>query len=290
MTPSNVGIMKKEKSLYTLVLIALLTISAYFLADTVDAMIGRSLNANAAQEAVLPLDRDRPALQPRRDMSAYSSILERGLFGDGKAPSTGSGAGAAEVPTVNYKLIGTVEGEAFAGAVLEDTSGQAFYRINQKLPDGSDMVKIMRDKVIIRRSDGAMVNLEVVDDTKIVAVQPGANGGAGVRKLSDGKFMVDQKEVLASTENMSQILTQARALPYIQQGKTVGFTISEIIPGSIYEKIGLQNGDVIQRVNSQDVDDPAKFFQLYQGLKNERSIAIDLLRGGQPQTLNYDIR
>ncbi|HUI46537.1 MAG TPA: type II secretion system protein GspC [Nitrospirota bacterium] len=281
--------MKKEKSLYTLVFIALLTISAYFLADTVDALIGRSLNANAAQGAVLPLDRDRTAMQPRRDLSAYSSILERGLFGDGKAPSTGIGAG--EVPTVNYKLIGTVEGEAFAGAVLEDKSGQAFYRINQKLPDGSDLIKIMRDKVIIRRSDGATVNLEVVDDTKIVAVQqPGMNGGAGVKKLSDGKFMVDQKEVLASTENMGQILTQARALPYVEQGKTVGFRISEIIPGSIYEKIGLQNGDIIQRVNSQDVDDPAKFFQLYQGLKNERSIAIDLLRNGQRQTLNYDIQ
>jgi general secretion pathway protein C len=282
--------MKKEKSLYTLALVALLTISAYLLADTVDAMIGRSLNANATPGAVLPLDRDRPAMQ-RRDLSAYSSILERGLFGDGKAPSVGSAA--AEVPTVSYKLIGTVEGGSFAGAVLEDNSGQAFYRINQKLPDGSTMVKIMRDKVTIRRSDGATVNLEVVDDTKIVAVkqQPaGANGGVGVKKLSDGKFMVDQQEVLASTENMSQILTQARALPFIEQGKTVGFKLSEIIPGSIYEKIGLQNGDVIQRVNSQDVDDPSKFFQLYQGLKNERSIAIDLIRGGQHQTLNYDIR
>lgn len=284
--------MKKERSLYTLALVVLLTISAYFLADTVDAMIGRSLNANAATGAVLPLDRERPVLQPQRDLSAYSSILERGLFGDGKAPSAGSGA--AEVSSVNYKLIGTVEGEVFAGAVLEDKSGQAFYRINQKLPDGSAIVKVMHNKVTVRRSDGVTVNLEVVDDTKIVNVpQPGAvanGGGTGVKRLSDGKFMVDQQEVLASTENMSQILTQARALPYVEQGKTVGFKISEIVPGSIYEKIGLQNGDVIQRVNSQDVDDPAKFFQLYQGLKNERSIAIDLLRNGQRQTLNYDIR
>jgi general secretion pathway protein C len=70
----------------------------------------------------------------------------------------------------------------------------------------------------------------------------------------------------------------------------VGFRISEIVPGSLYEMIGLQNGDVIQRVNAQDVDDPSKFFQLYQGLRNERNISIDLIRGGQRQTLNYDIR
>jgi general secretion pathway protein C len=89
---------------------------------------------------------------------------------------------------------------------------------------------------------------------------------------------------------MSQILTQARALPYLENGKTTGFRLSEIVPGSIYEKIGLQNGDVIQKVNSQDVDDPGKFFQLYQGLQNEQNISIDVLRGGQRQTLNYEIR
>ncbi len=281
--------MKKERSLYTLAFVALLTISAYFMADTVDAMIGRSLNANVAQGAELPQNHDRPALQMRRDMSAYTSILQRGLFGDGTVPSAGSGPGsrAAEAPTVDYKLIGTVEGEVFAGAVLEDKSGQAFYKINQKLPDGSAMVQIIHDKVVIRRSDGATVNLEVADDTKIVAVQ---QPGAGLKRLPNGKYVLDQKEVLASTENMGQILTQARALPYTEQGKTVGFKISEIIPGSIYEKIGLQNGDVIQRVNSQDVDDPSKFFQLYQGLKNESNITIDLLRNGQHQTLNYDIQ
>lgn len=276
--------MKQEKTIYTLVLVALLTVAAYFLADTVDAVIGRSLDA--APKYTTPLERDHATLQARRELSEYSSILERGLFGEGRGPSSGP---AAE--SVSYKLIGTIEGEQFAGAVLEDGTGQAFYRINQKLPDGAAIVKVMRDKVSIRRSNGVTVNLEVVDETKIVTVQkPGMSSDAGVKRLSDGKWMVDQKEVLASTENMNQILTQARALPYQEQGKTVGFRISEIVPGSIYEKIGLQNGDVIQRVNSQDVDDPAKFFQLYQGLKNERNISIDLIRGGQRQTLNYEIR
>ena len=274
--------MKNNKTLHTSTLLVLLTISAYFLADTVDTMIGRSLEA--ATKFTLPLERDRAALQTSRELSEYSSILERGVFGEVSGPSVGS------VPAIatSYKLIGTVEGTMFSGAVLADSAGQTFYRINQKLPDGSSVVKVMRDKITLRRSDGSTVDIEIVDDTKIVALRN--NGGAGVKKLSDGRFMVDQREVLASTENMSQILTQARALPYMEHGKTVGFRISEIVPGSIYTKIGLQNGDVIQKVNSQDIDDPAKFFQLYQGLREEKSIAIDLIRGGQRQTLNYDIR
>ena len=127
-----------------------------------------------------------------------------------------------------------------------------------------------------------------LDDTKIIVRQQNSN--AGVKRGPNGTFVVDQREVLASTKNMSQVLTQARALPYVEGGKTVGFRINEIVPGSIYTKIGLQNGDVIQRVNSQELDNPAKFFQLYQGLQNERSIVIDLIRNGQPQTLNYEIR
>lgn len=274
--------MNERETYFRLAFLALLTVSAYFLADTVDAVIGSSLDA--APKFKSPLERDRQTLQPGRELSNYASVLERGLFGEGTGPS----GGPQPAGSSSYKLIGSVEGTVFSGAVLADGAGQAFYRIKQKLPDGSVVVKVMRDRITLRRPDGVTMDIEVVDDTKIVAMRN--NGAAGVKKLSDGKFLVDQREVLASTENMSKMLTQARAVPHLEQGKTVGFRISEIVPGSIYTKIGLQNGDVIQRVNSQDINDPGKFFQLYQGLQNERTIAIDLIRGGQRRTLNYEIR
>jgi len=278
--------MKEEKTIYSLILMAFLTAAAYFLADTVDALIGRSLEA--APKITSPIERSRPALDPRRELSDYSSILERGLFGEGKGPSGGPAQAAA--PSV-YVLIGTIVGERFAGAVLDSPANpQAFYRLNEKLPDGSRIVKVKRDSVSLKLADGSVTVLEMVDDTKIVMATPSAAASHGVRQVSRDKYMLDQREVAASTENMNQILTQARALPYMEAGKTVGFRISEIVAGSLYEKIGLKNGDVIQKVNAQDVDDPGKFFQLYQGLKEEKNITIDLMRNGQRQTLNYEIR
>ena len=278
--------MKEEKTIYNLILIALLTVSAYFLADTVDAMIGRSLEATATITS--PREQGRPALDPRRELSDYSSILERGLFGEGKSPS--GGPAQASAPSV-YVLIGTIEGEHFSGAVLDSPENpQAFYRLNEKLPDGSRLVKVKHDSVSLKRSDGSVSVVQMEDATRIVMATPSATASRGVRQVSSDKYMLDQREVAASTENMNQILTQARALPYMEAGKTVGFRISEIVAGSIYEKIGLKNGDVIQKVNAQDVDDPGKFFQLYQGLKEEKNITIDLMRNGQRQTLSYEIR
>jgi len=275
----------KDSKLFSLALIALLTVSAYFLADTVDTVIGKSLDA--APRFTGAMEKERAAIQPRKELSDYSSVLERGLFGDGKTPAAGAGAPVPDVSSM-YTLIGTIEGDVFAGAVLQDSTNiQTFYRIHQKLPDGSEIVKVLRDRITFRRSDGTLSELQVVDDTKIVSLQKNTSG---IKKMSEGKFMVDQREVASSTENLNQLLTQARAVPYVEQGKSLGFRISEIVPGSLFEKIGLVNGDVIQSVNSQSVEDPGKFFQMYQGLKDERNISIDLLRNGQRQTLNYDIR
>ena len=277
--------MQENRKLHTLALIALLTVSAYFLADTVDAVIGRSLSA--APTFTGPLDPARAGVVQKRELSDYSVIFDRGLFGEGRSSSSGP---AATPEASAYLLIGTVEGEQFAGAVLQDATGaQVFCRLHQKLPDGSQVTAVKRDRVKLRRADGGELEIQLVDDTKIVNV-PSNPAAGGVQKVSDGRYVVDQRAIASSTENMGQVLTQARALPYLEQGKTVGFRISEIAPGSIYEKIGLQNGDVVQRVNAQDVDDPGKFFQMYQGLKDESRISIDLLRNGQRQTLNYDIR
>lgn len=276
--------MKENGTIYTISLILLLTLSAYFLADTVDALIGRSLEA--APVGALPSEQGRPAIEPRRELSDYMQILDRGLFGDGRVPGR-EGASAA----ASFRLIGTVEGEVFSGAVLEDASGvQDFYRLREKLPDGSQLVKVMREKAMLRFPDGSITELKIIEDTKIVAVPKQGVSGPGIRKVGHGKFMVDQGMVTSSTENLSQLLTQARALPYIENGKTAGFKISEIVPGSLFEKIGLQNGDIIQRINSQDVDDPGKFFQIYQSLKEEKNITVDVLRAGQRQTFSYEIR
>ncbi len=55
--------MKENSKPYVLALITLLTLSAYLLADTVDAMIGRSLDASA--KVVRPLNEERASIAPR---------------------------------------------------------------------------------------------------------------------------------------------------------------------------------------------------------------------------------
>jgi general secretion pathway protein C len=72
--------------------------------------------------------------------------------------------------------------------------------------------------------------------------------------------------------------------------KTDGFKIFQIRPGSIFEKLGLKDQDIIMRVNSQDLDSFEKATGLFTALRNEKTISIDIVRGGSRLNYTYEIR
>jgi hypothetical protein len=68
-----------------------------------------------------------------------------------------------------FRLVGTIEGGPFAGAVIDDTKNpQAFYRLNDKLPDDSQLVKVEHNHVVLKWPDGTSMELYTT---------PGAGGG-----------------------------------------------------------------------------------------------------------------
>ncbi len=76
-----------------------------------------------------------------------------------------------------YLLMGTVQSEDFIGAVIKDPAGeQSFYRLNDKLPDGSQVVKVEADSILLRRTDGMSYELFITHDTKTtVQANPSAS-------------------------------------------------------------------------------------------------------------------
>jgi hypothetical protein len=68
-----------------------------------------------------------------------------------------------------FRLVGTVESGPFTGAVIDDTTNpQAFYRLNAKLPDGSQLVEVQSNHIILKEPDGTLAALYVT---------PGSGGG-----------------------------------------------------------------------------------------------------------------
>ena len=69
-----------------------------------------------------------------------------------------------------FRLVGTIEGGPFTGAVIDDTKNpQAFYRLHDKLPDESQIVKVEHNHIVLKWPDGTKMELYTT---------PGAGNGS----------------------------------------------------------------------------------------------------------------
>lgn len=261
-----------------------------------------------------PMDRPevRTERQPQtKPINTYSLITRRNVFnsrytGESIAGEDGTGQKSSaplKRAELNAKLIGTVSGSRENSfAIIEDGSSktQQLYQIDDMLLEQARIIEISRCKVVLLR-DGAREVLECPEegDADKPRAAPVASGtlspseGApseGVKMVSESEFLVDEREVESALSNLNQLLTQIRIVPNFQDGKPDGFKVFAIKPDSIFAKLGLQNGDVIRSVNGRDLSTPEKAFQVFQDLRSEKSLSVDVVRRGSPQNLRYQIR
>jgi hypothetical protein len=59
-----------------------------------------------------------------------------------------------------YNLVGTIQSKDFSGAtIIVDKGEQTFFRLFDKLPDGSQIVKVMTDYIVLKKDDGSTYEL-----------------------------------------------------------------------------------------------------------------------------------
>lgn len=216
--------------------------------------------------------------------------------------------GEVAITPLNLTLVGTIVGEDSIALIRNNSTGTTdLYRTNDFLPqDGAQIYRIEPTRVLIRRQD-RIESLELFEKFVISSAQPSdfrlgiprkeerrtAQVGEvdiNVRQVGDGKFEVNRDDLERATSNLGLMMTQARIVPNIVAGEIKGYKIFAIKPGSIYDKIGIQNGDVIERVNGMELSTPENALQFFQQLKNETRFVIDLERNGQKLTFTYKIR
>ena len=114
-------------------------------------------------------------------------------------------------------------------------------------------------------------------------------GVEGVRQVADNRYDIERGTLDSTLSDLNKIATQARIVPSFKNGVANGFKLFSIQPGSLYSSIGIENGDVIQRVNGYEINSPEKALELYQKLRESQHVTIELERGGQAIRKEYNI-
>ena len=207
---------------------------------------------------------------------------------------------AGATPTsLPLELVGTIilsDASRSIGAIKDKGLNRVeSYQVGDLILNKAKVFKVDPYKVYFQNKEtGSMEYVELKEDKQLAPPSSGGGGfadaGGGIRQSGEGRFVIDRGALESSLSNPNEILTQARAVPNIVDGKIKGFKIFSIRPGSIYEKLGIQNEDTIERVNGIELDSPSKALEFYGAITSAAEVALDIDRGGQKKSYNYQIK
>ena len=302
---------------------------SFLLARIVGVYIGRALEVRRSIGMLVTLEAP-PVERRRVDVSEYRIILDRDIFDatkrktegvaaeEGRVEETPTITGEAVVTSLNLSVLGVLvvgdgrDARSSATIVVgggakrgrrRGASGAEVYAVGDEESFAPDtmLVRVQPDRI------------EFLNKRRLEYAEVAAEFGAGifepptseplaarrrvsprgreslVSKEAPGRFTVDQREIDNALQNLDRLYTDIRAVPNFSGGKVSGMKILSVKRGSIFAKLGLRRGDILKRINGMELD-VKRGFEIFNTLKDQKSITLDLVRQGQPTTLEYEIR
>ncbi|HEC98453.1 MAG TPA: hypothetical protein ENI58_09945 [Nitrospirae bacterium] len=231
-----------------------------------------------------------------------SQILKKNIFGlkyeEPGGDTSGKVADNGGESIRKYKLIGTVLGK----------TRMALLKKNKELKilvDGQSLGEYMLKKVsfdsVLFENNGKKVTLRFPKSKKtkpsgtrqsifreqVPDVRPQTQA---VQTGTDtDRITIKRKEALSLVRNLNKLLTTVRIAPYYQKDAFIGYQLSMLRKNSFLYKLGLRRGDILKRINGEDVSSPQKAIELLSRIQDITAVNIDLLRKGEKKSLFINI-
>ena len=284
-------------NLYTLVNLLVLSFVIYSGVDIFYTLAGSRLTETETKRTATE-GTTTPMTQPvKRSFSHYASAIERGLFGRPEEitekPKEIS-LEDLERTELKVALLGTVSGdEKTARAVIQDKMqrSESLYKVGDTIQN-AQILKILRGKVVLAVGDKNQI---LTMEEEASPSRPGLSRPAVQSRLpattqQATTITLDRTVVNKSLENVTELLSQVRVRPHYKDGKADGLMLSQIRPNTIFTRLGLRNGDIIQNIDGDPIASPDEIMNLYEQLQSGSSVSLGIQRRGRQQELNYAFR
>ena len=258
--------------------------------------------ASALDEHDLPT----PILQAN-----ISKILERNIFNtEGHFPEIGQlkqavlqCVGTPKKSSLPYKVMGILYGGSSRTSMAmlqnKNTENILILKYRDKLPEDGYISGIDQRKVWIT-DIGCPEYLDIprVELPPSRIRKGGGSGSASERSYSEDGFERIGTNTRVTREwvddilnnKLNSVLSDSYVAPNMVNGRINGFIISQIEPMSVFDKIGLKDGDIITSINGISLNDPGRAIQTLNGLRNESKVTMQVIRNGKPTTFTVNVR
>ncbi len=257
---------------------------SYILAVTINGIIRNNL-------AVYPSEKNRikisKQIQKENMNIDINQIIESGFF---RTASSNVSEMKEDLSSAlsDLKLIGTVTGPPGIARALIMKKGEKQPKVFKILNDvyGFSITGIDSSKIYLKKNSEKYV-LDLFEKKDFATSDSGgtAETGGGVVKKSISRSEMQQKVM----NNIDNAMQGIQAGPHRENDQIEGFKIIRIRPYNILYEYGIRSGDIIKRINGKKIDSTEKLFNMWQGMKNESKMVIDVQRNEQIITFELNI-
>jgi len=221
----------------------------------------------------------------------YQDIISRDLFRTRPVEMVKSSGhddtDYLETAKLDARLWGTVSGNDSSRFAVIETKDSANRRQQNLYKEGDTIEhavikRILRDKVVVNLAGQRQLLLleEYISQTR---------RRRSLRRTIPGKAtyrrIIRRSAIDRAVSDVGQLMTQAKIMP-----RKDGLVISAIKPGSLFRRLGLRNGDVIEGINGRTIQSVDDALSIYSRLRYDSSVAVDIKRGRRKRTMQYIIR
>lgn len=202
-------------------------------------------------------------------------------------------ASATAASTSGLRLKGVVAPDAgpIASAIFSTGSGKDIaVFVDREITPGVKLLEVKPDHVIVSRG-GARERIDL-EAARSMAGAPNARGvrpqgfRVNVARAGATSYAFSRKELDEALRDPNQL----NYLGVIGMPPGGGVRMEAAPAGSLAQKLGLQPGDVIRKINGQPVASSGDLARLYQQFATTSVINAEIQRGGSTVQLSYAIQ
>jgi type II secretory pathway component PulC len=249
------------------------------------------------------------ALQPRGN---YDSIVNNKLFGD--AGNRSSDAPVVEeepeggiIPppaTLPLKLMGTIAVEPtdprssaiIANARARDQKNRvSTYFVGQVILDQISLLEVHKRSVRLRNAATRETYELLMDDGETKGRQMPAAVARQQQEVAaatpPGVYNLNRDELVQDVMDAStELAAMNPRIAYDDDGNPIGITADGLDDLELAQKLGFEEGDVVQQINGRAVDSMDKVYETLQQFQGLNTVRISVMRNGRPTMLTYNLQ
>jgi len=264
---------------YHAITITTVIIFSYVAAITINGIIKNCLTVVYPAEKKTP--RGLKNIQKGNTNIDINHIVESGFFVIAPHTSISDSPGISS-SVEELKLIGTITGAPAITRALILKRGETQAGVFKPWNDvyGFKLTRVDASKVFLKKENQVYtLNLyEKKEFTNSAAKQNSLESAEGIIKKNISRAEMQQK-IMNNLDTAIQGITAAPSKN--QDGENDGLKLIRVRSINILYEYGLRSGDIIRRINGKKTDSTEKLLTMWQGMKNESKIVVDVERDGK---------